>query len=148
MNKKITALIAILFSLLTNVLVPSWAVPTDITPVSPASINPTVSADELDAAFTAADASNGNSYTSTGRELIIVLNSHASNAYTFTLTSYADESLLGRSGDITTYSLAAGEYAVVGPVPVRGWRQTTGKVLISGSNAAVKFLIIRLPASY
>lgn len=147
MNKKLTALLAVLFSLLTNVLVPVWAATTDITVFKPANINGSIAADSLDATFTAADVSNGNSYVATGKEMVIVLNSHASSAYTFTVTSVADD--LGRTGDITTYSLAAGEYAVVGPVPVRGWRQpSSGKVLIAGSNAAIKFLVIRIPDTY
>src|SRR5690242_13801289 len=75
----------------------------------------------------------------TGRDLIMVQNTHATNAYTVTITSQADEK--GRSGDITTYSLAAGEIAIFGCGLTNspGWKNTsTGQITITVSNAAVK----------
>lgn len=86
-------------------------------------------------------------FACTGRELVLVQNSHASNAYTVTITSVADDK--GRTGDITTYSLAAGEVAVfgVGLTNSPGWKNTTtGQITITGSNAAVKISILKLPA--
>lgn len=107
-----------------------------------------VSANSLDFTFAAGDASNGNSFACTGRELLLVLNSDASNAYTFTVSSVDDEK--GRAEDITTYSLAAGEYASVGVglTNSKGWKQTSGVIYLAVSNAAIKFAVLRLPAGY
>lgn len=116
---------------------------TDLTAISPVSINATIAADAADFAWTAADTSNQNAVVSTGRELVLVFNSGGS-AYTVTITSVADE--LGRLGTITTYSVGAGEYAVFGPFPVKGWRQAADlKLYLEASNAAVKFAVIKLP---
>lgn len=100
------------------------------------------SAGALTATWTAADTSNNNMFDLTGKEVLLVQNTHASSAYTFTITSVADRN--GRTGDITTYSLAAGETAVVGPIPTEGFQQTgtdKGKIYLTASNAAVKFAV-------
>lgn len=107
-----------------------------------------VSANSLDFTFAAGDVANGNSFQCTGREVLLVLNSDGANPYTFTVTSVDDEK--GRSEDITTYSLAAGEYAAVGIglTNAKGWKQTSGLVYLACSNAAIKFAVLRLPAGY
>lgn len=107
-----------------------------------------VSANSLDFTFAAGDAANGNSFACTGRELLLVINSDPTNPYTFTVTSADDEK--GRAEDITTYSLAAGEYAAVGVglTNSKGWKQTSGVIYLAVSNAAVKFAALRLPAGY
>jgi len=91
----------------------------------------------------------GDTITLTGREIILVWNSHATIAYTFGVTSVADEKL--RTGDITTYNLDALEYAVlgVGLTNSSGWRNTsTGLLSVIVSNAAVKWAVLKLPAGY
>jgi len=113
---------------------------TALTVVTSPGAYPTVTANSLDVAFTAADASNGNHYIGDGTELILVLNTD-SGAHTVTVTSVADS--LGRTGHITAYSLGAGEYALLGPVKLAGWADSTGKVLISANDATVKFLVVR-----
>ncbi len=92
-----------------------------------------------DLTMTAADISNLNAFVASGKDLIVVQNSHASTPYTVTITSIAKD---GRTGDITTYSLAAGVIAVFGPLQTPGWRQTDGSVYMQGSNAAIKFGVI------
>jgi hypothetical protein len=101
-----------------------------------------VVADSLDLNLQAADVANKNQFTPSGDDLVIVQNSHASTAYTFTLTSAPDP--FNRTGDITTYSLAAGEVAVF-RIKTLGWAQVAdGKVYLEGSNAAVKFAVVPL----
>lgn len=116
---------------------------TAVTPKAAPGSFPTlpVSADSLDLTFTAADTVNKNQFASSGNDLVIVQNSGAS-PYTFTLTSVADAQK--RTGDITTYSLAAGEFCVVGPLTKAGWMQADGQIYIEGSNVAVKFAVIAL----
>ena len=86
--------------------------------------------------MTAADASNKNQFAASAKDLVIAHNTGAS-PYTVTITSTPDG--LGRSGDIATYSVPAGVYAVFGPFGLDGWVQTDGKVYLEASNAAVKF---------
>jgi len=97
--------------------------------------------------FTAADVANGNSFVSTGRELILVMNTGAAPG-TVTVTSVVDPS--ARTGDITAYSLPIGsvtpQFAVHGPLPLAGWSQPAGVVNLQGSAATVWFCIVRLPA--
>jgi len=104
----------------------------------------TFAADAADFVLTAADTANGNHFQCTGREVLIVQNSGAS-PYTFTATSVPDDK--NRSGDISAYSLAAGEFARfgVGLTNEKGWKQTSGEIRVSGSNVAIKFAVLRLP---
>ncbi len=99
-----------------------------------------VAADSLDLNFQAADASNLNQFAPAGDDLIIFNNTGAS-PYTVTITSAPDQ--YGRTGDITTYSLAAGDIAAF-RVKSQGWVQTDGKVYLQASNAAVKFAVVAL----
>lgn len=101
-----------------------------------------ISANALDLALTAADVANKNQFAPSGNDLILVQNSGAS-PYTVTLTSAPDPQ--NRTGDIATYSLDAGEFAVLGPVKTMGWVQADGYVYLEASNASVKFGIIALP---
>lgn len=113
-----------------------------VSPLGPYPALP-VAATGADFVFTAADAVNGNSFASTGRELLLVNNSGAS-PYTVTVASVADG--LKRSGDITAYSVAAGLFSMFGPFSQPGWQQTDGTVHVTASNAAIKFAVVRLPS--
>jgi hypothetical protein len=78
-----------------------------------------VSAGTLTLAMTAADSSNGNFTAMTdGRLYLLCLNSDAS-AHTVTITSVADGQ--NRTGDITSYSIAAGGLMMAGPFTTLGW---------------------------
>ncbi len=96
-----------------------------------------------DFVFTAADAVNGNSFASTGRELLLVQNSGAT-PYTVTVSSVADG--LKRTGDIAAYSVGAGLTSMLGPFSQPGWQQSDGTVHVTASNAAVKLAVVRLPS--
>lgn len=98
--------------------------------VTPSSITPV-----------AADVSNGNSFTHTGREILIAYNSDTA-AHTVTVTSVADAT--GRTGD-TTKNINGGAYYVFQQFPALGWRQTDGTIHFSATDATVKFFVIRLP---
>lgn len=100
-----------------------------------------VSANSLDVTFAAADTANHNQFVPSGDDVLLAWNSDPTNPYTFTLTSAADEK--NRTGDITTYSLAAGEIAAF-RVKLPGWRQSDGYVYLTASNAAIKFAVLKL----
>lgn len=144
MKNRFLALFAMLMMAFLACVNPALAVRTDVPVTTPVSINGTIAADAADFVWTAADVSNSNSATLTGREMLLVQNTGGS-AYTVTVTSVADD--LGRTGDITTYSLAAGDFAVFGPFPMRGWRQSGSKLYFAGSNAAVKFVVLKVPST-
>lgn len=103
----------------------------------------TVSAGDLDFTMTAADVSNGNSATWRGnRMLVIAQNTDGANPYTITLTSVVDSQ--GRTGTITSYSLAAAD--VVGFMAERdGWQQTDNTIYLDANNAAIKFAVLAIP---
>lgn len=61
---------------------------------------------------TAIDSTNGMSFTNTGREILLVENTHVSNALTVTLDYAADE--YGRTGT-KTVSVAASTKKIIGP---------------------------------
>ena len=92
--------------------------------------------------MTAADTSNLEQFTLTGREVLIVHNTGASSR-TYTITSTPDP--YGRTGDITTQTIAAGAIHTVGPFGLAGWQQTTGHLFLQASHAEVKFGVIALP---
>lgn len=118
---------------------------TAITPVTPKGPFPgTVTAGQLTNAFTVSDVANGNSYVSTGREVIVVRNVNA-GAQTFTLTSAPDPQ--SRTAHITAYSLAAAGFALFYPGTNNpaGWAQSDGTVQLDGAHVDIQWLIIRLP---
>lgn len=89
---------------------------------------------------TAADTTNKEQFVPSGDDLVIAHNSGAS-AYTITFTSVADD--LKRTGDISTYSVAAGAIAAF-RFKKPGWMQTDGKVYIEANDVAVKWAVLQL----
>lgn len=115
-----------------------------VTPKGPFVTLP-VTANSLDVTFTAADAANGNYVPFAGSKMLVVaLNSHGANPYTFTIKSSADAHK--RTGDIGAYTLAAGEYGAY-IVERDGFVQDSdqaGSIWLDAENAAVKFVVFAL----
>jgi hypothetical protein len=86
-------------------------------------------------------ASDGISFTNTGRQILLAWNQNVSTPRTVTISSVA---LNGRTGDITTYSIAFGVISVFGPFDPQGWNQTGGKVFAVASATDTKFAVISL----
>jgi hypothetical protein len=102
----------------------------------------TVAANDLDITWTAGDAVNGNSFISTGRELLLVRNDDA-GAQTLTLKSVADT--FARTADISAYSVGIGEYAAFWVGDRQGWTTGGGLVLINPvASANLFFAVLRL----
>lgn len=99
------------------------------------------SAGAADLTMTAADIVNYEEVTLTGNELVIAHNTDA-GAQTVTISSVVDD--MGRTGDISTYSLAADDYAVFGPFGTEGWRQSDGKLYFQASAVTVKLGVVKL----
>jgi hypothetical protein len=116
-----------------------------ITPITMKTPFEAVSAGGITFAFTAGN-TGGDTISITGREIIIIQNTGI-GARTFTIASEVDEK--GRSGPITAYSLAAGEFAYFtgGLTNSLGWRNvSTGLLTITPSHAEVKYAVLKLPA--
>lgn len=90
--------------------------------------------------FAAADASNKEQFTLSPGDILIIFNSGATPR-NVTLTSVADR--LGRTKDVGPTAVAAGAYAVFGPIQLEGWQQTDGKFYLEAAHAEVKYAILR-----
>lgn len=102
-----------------------------------------VTALSLNYVYTAADVANGNSFVSTGREIVLVQNTD-SGGHHVSVVSVADA--FGRTGDITAYAVAAGLFSVLPYLSgAAGWKQTDGTIHLSADDATVKFAVLRLP---
>ncbi|MFO0773714.1 MAG: hypothetical protein U0172_03500 [Nitrospiraceae bacterium] len=116
----------------------------DVTAVTPVGPYPTlpVSANAMDFVWTACDPTNFDQFSHTGRELILVKNANVSTAKWVTFESVVN---LGRTGDITQYSLGASEYAAFWAGNSVGWRQSGGKFYMKCEGTDIKYAIVRIP---
>ena len=113
-----------------------------ITPLGPYPTLP-VSALALDLTWQAADSSNLNQFPlGQGKYIILARNVHASSAFTVTLTSAPDE--YKRTGDIATYSIAAGKQIAFVVDKQAGWLQSDGMFYLTGSGASIEFCILKM----
>jgi hypothetical protein len=97
-------------------------------------------ANAADLTMTAADTTNKQQIKLAREGDLILAHNTGGSPATVTITSSPDD--LGRTGDITTYSLGAGEYAVFGKFQSRGWVQSDGNLYFEASSTDVKFGVI------
>lgn len=97
----------------------------------------------LDIVFTAADAVNFNEcvWPSSSDKLLILARNSGAGARTLTISSSADT--LNRTGDITAYSMGAGEYLAF-IVAKAGWQQTGAKLWLTAEHAEVLLAVLAL----
>lgn len=114
---------------------------TPITPLGPYPSLP-LSANAADITWTAADATNKQQVLFNGPKLILARNSHASTAYTVTLTSKVDSR--NRTGDVTAYQVDAGDTMFFKIDNAEGWQQSDGYLYFEANNASVLFAVINL----
>ncbi len=101
-----------------------------------------LAADSADLAFVAADTVNFNETPLVESKTVLVARNVGASSRTVTITSVADNN--NRTGDITAYSLGAGEVARFGPFKSVGWA-SAGKLRFEANNAEVEFAVITLP---
>lgn len=102
-----------------------------------------LTANSADLPMTAADATNKEQIAATPKQILIAHNTGVSTR-TVTVTSVAAPGT-NRTGDISAYSLGAGEYAAFGPFERDGWMQTDGNIYFEASHADIKWGILVLP---
>lgn len=105
----------------------------------------TFAADSADVTATAADVDDKNYCDHTGREIIRAENTGGA-PYTVTITS-SGRGFQGRVRHVGPYTIGAGQKAVFGPFPIKGWQQSGAVLHFEAENAAVEFEIYRLPAT-
>ena len=112
--------------------------------LSPFPVTP-LTANSADIVFTALTVTEGDEFTCTGREVILIKNGTGTN--TLTISSADDEK--GRAEDITSYSLADGDFAMFsqGLTNSQGWK-TAGKIKLTPSSAEITCAVLRLPTGY
>lgn len=117
--------------------------PTALTPQAPLGPYPSlpVAANGLDFTWEAGDVT-GNTFTGAGHDLLLVRNDDV-GAQTFTIASQPDS--LNREGDVSDYSVGAGEYAAFWFGNVNGWRASDGSITVTPSSANLKFAVLRIP---
>lgn len=124
------------------------AAPTVVAPQNVLGPFDAVTAGLADFVWTAGTITDGNTYTVSGRELLLVWNSGAADAHTIDVVSTDDEH--GRAENITAYSMAAGDFAAFGCglTNQKGWMSSAKTIRITVNHAEVKVAILRLPAGY
>jgi hypothetical protein len=134
--KRITCVLAALLMF----AVPAFATPTALSTIVLVQNNVAVTAGQLVLTFTACDNVNGNSFVSTGREVLLV-NNTAGSSGTFTVTSVPDA--LGRSDTtLTAYSVAAGAIVGVQMKYQAGWI-SGASISLACSAATMKFAVVQ-----
>jgi len=113
---------------------------TKTTPLGPYPSLP-VAALALDVTMAAADTSNLNQILLDGPLLVLVQNT-AGVSGTVTLTSAPDAQ--NRTGDIATYTVAAGGIAAFKIDQTSGWKQSDGFLYVQASATTMKLGAIRL----
>jgi len=108
-----------------------------ITPLGPQLTIP-VAAGGLDIAMTAGDATNDNSIILNGPGILFLHNTGA-GARTVTIGAVP---IGGRDGDITAYSLGAGEYGAIKIHP-HGYVQSDGTLYVDPEHAEVLMAFVR-----
>jgi len=100
-------------------------------------------ANALDITMAATVVADKAQFLASNKDLVIAHNTGAS-PHTIAITSVADPKS-NRTGDITAYSLGAGELAVFGPFRREGWMQADGYVYLEADHIEIKFGVITLP---
>jgi hypothetical protein len=103
-----------------------------------------VTADSVDLTVVPADVANGNETALVNDRTIVFCDNTGASPRTITFTSVADT--LNRTGDITAYTVGAGQQAIWGPFKTVGWAQSGGKLWIDGAHAELVLAVITLPA--
>ena len=104
--------------------------------LQPAGVIPALA---LDKAFQGADITNGNSFLSSGRDLLIVYNSDVAS-HTFTIFSAADPN--GRFANVT-YTVAAGVYSFIEIDSSSIYVQaSTNLVLLAANDPTIQYLVV------
>lgn len=88
------------------------------------------------------DVGNGNTTPIVNLKTIVIAHNINVAAKTVTFASVVDDK--NRTGDITSYSIAAGKYKIFGPFATAGW-SNAGNLDINTNHADVLLAVVTLP---
>lgn len=100
-----------------------------------------VSANALDLTWTTGDVTGMTVAVSGSTKYLVLMRNTGVGARTVTIASVAD-SPFNRTGDITAYSIGAGEYAHFYFSATDGWKDGSNLITITPSHAEVEFMLI------
>jgi hypothetical protein len=89
----------------------------------------------------------GETFTCTGREILLIRNDSGTN--TVTITSVDNEK--GRAENLAAYEITGSEIAVWtgGLTNAKGWKNSSGLITVAATTGtSVSFAVLRLPAGY
>ena len=98
-----------------------------------------IAANSRDLAFVAGDATNLNYTPLVNDKTVVIAQNTGAGARTVGFVSVADE--FGRTGDITAYSMGAGELAIFGAFKTKGWANVGPDVALANPSSAVDDII-------
>lgn len=106
-----------------------------------------LTATSADLVFTAGDSGNNNYVPIVGgKSVVLAFNAHVTTAFTLSIISVADGQ--NRSGDITSYGIAAQKVSCFGPFTTTpaGWNQTSPAGLyLNPTSTNIQFAVLTLP---
>lgn len=91
-------------------------------------------------AFVDMNTADGDAFTLTGREIIIIRNTGVTSR-NVTLQGVADDR--GRTA-APVFAVAAGAVIVLGPLGLKGWKAANGRVSLLGAHADLEIAIYRM----
>lgn len=128
--------------LLLLIPISAFAVFTNITTFVLPQNNAQIIAGQLTVTLTACDNVNGNQYTFTGREVLVMQNTDTS-AHTISVNTIADP-YGGTNTTLTSYSLPATSVSMIQMKYSQGWLQTGGVIQIAAcSSNLIKLAVVQ-----
>jgi hypothetical protein len=121
--------VAAIATLVVLASVAAFAVFTPITPFVLPQNNQSIVAGGLTVTMTACDNTNGNQYTYTGRDVLLLQNTDVS-AHTITVNTITDP-YGGTNATLTNYSLPASTISAIQMKYAQGWLQSGGVIQIA-----------------
>jgi len=122
--------------------VSAFAAFTALTPAVLVQNNAQVSAGNLTVTMTACDTVNGNQYTYTGRDVLLMQNTDTS-AHAITINTIADP-YGGTNTTLTAYSLPASSISAIQMKFAQGWLQSGGVIQIAAcSSNLIKLAVVQ-----
>lgn len=95
-----------------------------------------------DITFVASDTSNGNDTALVDAKTVVIAQNTGASARTITFLSVPDT--IGRTGDITAYSVGVGKTSRFGAFKTVGWA-SSGRLRFDGAHAELVLAVITLP---
>lgn len=133
---------AVIGALLVITAIAAFAAFTPLTAIVLPLNNAQITAGQLTVTMTACDTTNGNQYTYTGRDILVLQNTDTS-AHAISVNTIADP-FGGTNSSLTSYSLPASSISAIQMKYAQGWLQSGGVIEIAPcSSALIKVAVLQ-----